>query len=111
MNQLQLILGGLGLAAFLGLAGYSWLLRSQLDDLAVQIRVVESERDTAQAQTKRLYQSIDIMSVERTAADNRAQTVQNGRETVLSVPEAEDGPVANTLLRALQAADQMGGHK
>lgn len=42
---------------------------------------------------------------------NRWMQLQTGREAVIAAPKGEDGAVANTLLKALQAADQIGGHK
>lgn len=82
----------------LALVGGGMYVRELQHDLSETRLALESAHD-----------AIDALAAERAAAEVRMQLLQDARESILTAPAEDDGPVAPVLDRALRAADEIGG--
>lgn len=102
MTRMNIFIIGLGIIAVLG--GLTYLQHHEIKSVRHQIRVVEAERDAAR-------RTINVLAAERAAADRRNRAAVAGKEAIYSIPEGKDTPASETLLKALEAANNVGGIK
>lgn len=90
------------LVVLLALGGIVYVQTQRLESTERQL---DETRDALDA-TKR---AIEVLQAERIEAERRKAAAAAGREAIVSVPEGNDPGVGESLLRALQAADEIGG--
>jgi hypothetical protein len=89
--------------------GLSSALQSSWDENSELASELEGARTLLSAERDRHSRTLDALAAERALADIRRASVQTARDAILAAPPSEDGPVARVVLRAMEAADQIGG--